>query len=219
MSITDIWDPVKIAGIREIIKTRQQDGWDEAWQKDVTPWDAGQLQPPLKELIESKRLPLPTTGRALVPGCGKGYDAICIAEGLGIETIGTDISETALKQAEDYTRSTGTTANVRYEVADFFAMKEQYDLVYDYTFFVAILPPRRPEWGRKMAEIVKPGGYLICLVFPILDPTDTGPPFFVRPEHYDEVLGDGWEKVLDEVPKISMESHVGKERIVVRRRL
>lgn len=31
MSITDIWDPVKIAGIREIIKTRQQDGWDEAW--------------------------------------------------------------------------------------------------------------------------------------------------------------------------------------------
>ena len=89
-SITDIWDPVKIAGIREIIKTRQQDGWDEAWsvypcglsdwtvtdtssyrQKEVTPWDAGQLQPPLKELIESKRLPLPTTGRALVPGCGK----------------------------------------------------------------------------------------------------------------------------------------------------
>ena len=31
MSITDIWDPVKIAGIREIIKTRQQDGWEEAW--------------------------------------------------------------------------------------------------------------------------------------------------------------------------------------------
>ena len=31
MSITDIWDPVSIAGIREIIKTRQQDGWDEAW--------------------------------------------------------------------------------------------------------------------------------------------------------------------------------------------
>lgn len=40
-------------------------------QKDVTPWDAGTLQPPLKELIESKRVPLPTTGRALVPGCGK----------------------------------------------------------------------------------------------------------------------------------------------------
>lgn len=32
-----------------------------------------------------------------------------------------------------YTRSTGTTANVRYEVADFFAMTEQFDVVYDYT--------------------------------------------------------------------------------------
>ena len=87
------------------------------------------------------------------------------------------------------------------------------------SFFVAILPPRRPEWGRKMAELVKPGGYLICLVFPILPYTEFGPPFYVRPEHYDEVLGDGWEKVLDEVPKISMDSHVGKERIVVRRKL
>lgn len=89
----------------------------------MTPWDAGTLQPPLKELIESKVLPLPTTGRALVPGCGKvcgpqtfdlcppfsdplpspqGYDAICIAEGLGLETIGTDISSTALQQAEEW---------------------------------------------------------------------------------------------------------------------
>ena len=32
-----------------------------------------------------------------------------------------------------YTRSTGTTANVHYEVADFFAMTEQFDVVYDYT--------------------------------------------------------------------------------------
>ena len=87
------------------------------------------------------------------------------------------------------------------------------------SFFVAVLPPRRPEWGRKMAELVKPGGYLICLVFPILPYTEFGPPFYVRPEHYDEVLGDGWEKVLDEVPKISMDSHAGKERIVVRRKL
>ncbi|PIL37275.1 hypothetical protein GSI_00968 [Ganoderma sinense ZZ0214-1] len=44
-------------------------------------------------------------------------------------------------------------------------------------------------------------------------------PRFPTCVYYDEVLGDGWEKVLDEVPKISMESHIGKERIVVRRKL
>ncbi|RPD67030.1 thiol methyltransferase 1 [Lentinus tigrinus ALCF2SS1-7] len=218
MSITDIWDPVKIGKIRKIIQDREQDGWDEAWQKDVTPWDAGTLQPPLKDLIESKRVPLPTTGRALVPGCGKGYDAICIAQGLGIETIGSDVSETAVQAAEEYTKSLGVDAPVRYEVSDFFALKEQYDLVYDYTFFVAILPSRRPEWGQKMCEIVKPGGFLITLEFPLFPYHETGPPFWVQPEHYDEVLGDCWEKLIDEVPKISLESHVGKERIVVRRR-
>lgn len=35
------------------------------------------------------------------PGPPQGYDAICIAEGLGLETIGTDISSTALQQAEE----------------------------------------------------------------------------------------------------------------------
>ena len=41
------------------------------FRKDgMTPWDAGQAQPPLKELLESKVLDLPSTGSAFVPGCG-----------------------------------------------------------------------------------------------------------------------------------------------------
>ena len=73
-----------------------------------------------------------------------------------------------------------------------------------------------------MTKLVKPGGYLITLVFPLDPPRDIGPPFFVRPEHYDDVLGEGWETVLDIVPEVTPETlpdHVGKERIVVRRKL
>lgn len=40
-------------------------------KESVTPWDAGRVQPPLQELLESARLDLPKSGRALVPGCGK----------------------------------------------------------------------------------------------------------------------------------------------------
>ena len=70
-----------------------------------------------------------------------------------------------------------------------------------------------------MTKLVKPGGYLITLVFPLDPPQDIGPPFFVRPEHYIKPLGDTWEKVLDKIPTRSSESHVKRERLVVWRKL
>ncbi|EJF61498.1 S-adenosyl-L-methionine-dependent methyltransferase [Dichomitus squalens LYAD-421 SS1] len=110
--------------------------------------------------------------------------------------------------------------HVRFEVADFFALTGvKFDLVYDYTFFVAIPPARRGYWGRQMAEIVKSGGILITLIFPIDDDAQTGPPYYVRPQHYNEVLGEGWEALLDKEPEHTLESHKGRGRIVVRRRL
>ncbi|TFK86299.1 thiol methyltransferase 1 [Polyporus arcularius HHB13444] len=208
-----------MAQLRALIQTHNEQGWDEAWKVAATPWDAGKVQPPLKDLIDSRILDVPRGGKALVPECGRGYDAVCIADGLGLETLGTDISPTAIEAAQEYLNATSPTSAVRYKVADFFALEGSFDLVYDYTFFVAIPPARRAEWGRQMAKLVKPGGYLVTIIFPIDPYTEVGPPFYVRPEHYDEVLGDGWTKVVDKVPENSLESHVNRERIVVRRKM
>jgi methyl halide transferase len=69
-----------------------------------------------------------------------------------------------------------------------------------------------------MASLVKPGGYIITLVFPILPETDLGPPYFVRVEHYAEVLDKNFIKVMDKEPGTSEDTHVGRERMVVWRR-
>jgi len=209
--------------LREIITADAPSGsWDVAWQKKLTPWDAGDVQPPLKEVIESGLVDFPRQGRALVPGCGSGYDVLYISTALGLECLGLDISPTAVEAANALAAKAGVSDKVAFTVQDFFAMQvpdsEKFDIIYDYTFFVAIPPSRRLEWGKQMNALIKPGGYLITLVFPIDPPTDIGPPFFVRPEHYLEPLGDNWEKVLDKVPETSIEFHVGKERIVVWRK-
>ncbi|KZT02033.1 thiol methyltransferase 1 [Laetiporus sulphureus 93-53] len=212
----------EIVRLRELVAQDPGSGWDNAWKEKVTPWDAGQSQPPLRELLASRELPLPKAGRALVPGCGRGYDAILIATVLGLDTTGLDISESAVQAATALAESSSIPAGTKisFQINDFFTLEDQFDLIYDYTFFVAIPPARRPEWGRQMRDLIKPGGYLITLVFPIMDqPLDVGPPFFVRPEHYVEVLGDGWEKVLDRVPENSQETHKDKERLIVYRRL
>jgi hypothetical protein len=68
-----------------------------------------------------------------------------------------------------------------------------------------------------MNKIVKPGGYLVTLVFPMDEVRSDGVP--VHPDQLHGLLGDAWEVVLDEVPKNSIPSHVGRERMIVRRKL
>ena len=94
MSGTEPFNPSpQMEHVRQLIKEHQEEGWDAAWsvtaathrgsgrnwlthpglisRKDgTTPWDAGQAQPPLKDLLDSKVLDLPSTGSAFVPGCG-----------------------------------------------------------------------------------------------------------------------------------------------------
>ena len=85
-----------------------------------------------------------------------------------------------------------------------------------------------------MRSLVKPGGYLITLVFPLRPQDDLGPPHWVQPEHYVEVLGDGsggsnpegWEKVFDKEPEKALNNsdrfddrHRGKYRMVVWKRI
>ncbi|KAI0786354.1 S-adenosyl-L-methionine-dependent methyltransferase [Abortiporus biennis] len=214
--------------VRAIIAQDNLNGWETAWKENLTPWDAGDVQPPLKDLIESKRIPLPTTGRALVPGCGRGYDPIFIASSLGLHTLALDISQTAVDAAatlfDQLKETLAPNVDLAFETRDFFTFalsqeEPEFDLVYDYTFFVAIPPARRVEWGNQMTSLTKPGSYLITLVFPIVPPHDLGPPFFVRPEHYSEVLSaDHWEVVLKEIPVRSSETHKGREELIVWKR-
>jgi len=201
----------------EVRRLLEESGWDGTWQKGITPWDVGYMQPPLREVIESDRVNWPRTGKALVPGCGAGHDVRFIAESLGLQTIGADISSTAIEKAK---ATNGNAPGVSFELGDFFAIEDQFDLIYDYTFFVALPPTMRPDWGKQITKLVKPGGYLITLIFPIDPPQDHGPPYFVRPNHYEEVLHSAdWEKLFQEVPKHSTEEHKDREVIAVWKRL
>ncbi|KAG8758363.1 hypothetical protein FRC11_003811, partial [Ceratobasidium sp. 423] len=87
-------------------------------------------------------------------------------------------------------------------------------------FFCAIPLGLREHWGQRMTEIVKPGGYLITLMYPI-DPDrarNDGPPFPVDFEAYSSVLKESWDNLLNVVPSTSRPAHEGRERLGVWRR-
>ena len=83
----------------------------------------------------------------------------------------------------------------------------KFDVIFDYTFFCAIEPTLRPQWGSRMAEIMNQGGRLITLMFPLGTHTD-GPPFAVQPEHYSALLEPNFKLISIEDTK---ESHPGRE--------
>jgi hypothetical protein len=71
-----------------------------------------------------------------------------------------------------------------------------------------------------MNALVKPGGFLITLIFPLNPRRDGGPPYFVQKSHYEEVLGaQNWEKVMEKVPEESLPYHIGHEYLVVWKKL
>ncbi|CAI9108266.1 OLC1v1007830C1 [Oldenlandia corymbosa var. corymbosa] len=159
-------------------------GWQKCWEEGLTPWDLGQPTPVLLHLHEKGEIP---QGRALIPGCGTGYDVLAIA-GPERYVVGLDVSETAIENALKFSSS----ANGKYFEflkTDFFTWHptELFDFIFDYTFFCAIEPDLRSSWAVKMRDFLKPGGELMTLMFPVSN-HEGGPPYKVSVADYEDVL-------------------------------
>ncbi|KAK3685456.1 S-adenosyl-L-methionine-dependent methyltransferase [Podospora appendiculata] len=156
--------------------------------------------------------------KALVPGCGRGHDVLLLSA-FGYDVTGLDTSATALREAAENARATGddpvyvprvgiaaAKGSLTWLVADFFdsawssdlvAAEGGYDLIFDYTFFVALPIEARPKWAKRMAELLKPGtGRLVCLEWPLTKPPSTGgPPWGVTADAYAAHLGHPGEEI------------------------
>ncbi|KAJ5175312.1 uncharacterized protein N7482_001189 [Penicillium canariense] len=203
-------------------------GWSSLWDSGESDlWDRGKASPALVDIIEQERVllsPFTSDGRrkkALVPGCGRGYDVVMLALH-GFDAFGLEISETAIKEAEiyasaelakpsDYHFGSGqhqplTTGSVTFFQGDFFTPQwnfkagidetTQFDVVYDYTFLCALHPEQRKEWASGMARVLKSGGLLICLEFPLYkDPKLPGPPWGLKGVHWN-LLAEGGKGMI-----------------------
>jgi len=130
------------------------EGWNELWVDGFIPWDKGFPNPALVDLLEERKDLLPSKlGRkkALIPGCGKGYDALLLSA-WGYDAYGLDFSTYALESAKKVeaemdgkgvyeTRQGVTKGKVTWIAGDFFKDEflkavegeAKFDLIYDYT--------------------------------------------------------------------------------------
>jgi SAM-dependent methyltransferase len=151
--------------------------WDARFRDHATPWDAGAAPAKLKKWLKAK-----PARRVLIPGCGSAYEVRLFAEH-GHDVMGIDFSDAALDAAR---RELGPLAS-RVRQADFFRLDEpSFDLVYERAFLCALPRSLWPDWGRRMAELVRPGGELAGFFY--LDATPKGPPFGTSREELSRLL-------------------------------
>jgi SAM-dependent methyltransferase len=179
------------------------DFWDTRFRGGVTPWDAAGVPPQLASWLPGKS-PL----RVLVPGCGSGYE-VRLFSAHGHDVLAIDFSAAAVAAAR---KELGDPLARLVAQQDFFLFEAQpFDMVYERAFLCAL--PRRmwPQWARRVAELLRPGGQLAGFFY--LDDNERGPPFGAAPHALRALLEDQFELSEEKAipPEQSIPVFKGKE--------
>jgi len=203
-------------------KERSSTDWEERWRLQTTPWDLGHATFALQDLIQDKPDWWPKSGRVLVPGCGAAHDVFFVAAATELDVTGLDLSSTAIQVCEKRRSELDAERSVKERIhfveGDFFQFESRgpFDLIFDYTFLCALPPELRPSWAARMAVLLKPGGTLVTLIYPI-GTHEGGPPFAVSPELYEGLLLANFE-LLRMSECRSAPSRIGREKLAIWKR-
>ncbi len=192
----------------EAIKPPEQrpehpDFWCKRFGEGVTPWDAGKVPAALADFIARQQTPLNT----LIPGCGSGWEAACLAEHRWPVTA-LDFSPTAVERAREVLAGHA----VELVCADFFTWQppQPLGLIYERAFLCALPRKLWDDWGRRVAELLPAGGLLAGYFF--LCDQLKGPPFGIQPEQLDSLLNPHFERIEDSEVSDSIPVFAGRER-------
>lgn len=177
--------------------------WETRYRERFTPWDAGGAPPRFAAWARG----LAPGTRVLVPGCGSAHEVRLLAEA-GADVLAIDFSPAAVALAREQLGSLAP----RVIEADFFHFDagEGFQAVYERAFLCAL--PRRlwPDYARRMAQVLRPGGELSGYFF--FDDNERGPPFGTSAQALRTLLSPGFAPELDEPVTGSLSIFEGKER-------
>jgi hypothetical protein len=184
--------------------------WNDRYKNGDTPWDLSGPTPEFIRLLDEKKLP--PKGKVLVPGGGRGYDAVLLAQ-RGYEVDLVDFApgaiDESLRLAAQEKAVVYAYCRNFFDLADVGYHQSSYDLFLEYTFFCAIAPEERPRYARTAAALLKPGGTLAGLFFPTsID--KPGPPFQVSQQEIEKIFSPYFELKFEK-PQKSVKAREGRE--------
>jgi SAM-dependent methyltransferase len=149
--------------------------WNECYASGDLPWDTGEPDQLLVELVESGRV---APGRALEVGSGTGTNAIWLAE-RGFDVLGVDISPIAVENARS--KLAGSKLHCRFATLDFMAdtpTGAPFNFAFDRgCFHIFDEAEERSRFAARVAAALAPSGLWLSLSGSTEGPPrDMGPP-------------------------------------------
>jgi SAM-dependent methyltransferase len=149
--------------------------WNERYKAGYLPWDTGEPDGHLVELIKSGTI---SPGRILEVGCGTGTNSLWLAS-QGFSVLGVDIAREAVDRANH--KKNGIPLSCDFAVMDFLhdgSLSQSFDLVFDRgCFHIFDKKPERDLFARQVSRVLKTSGTWLSLIGSTEGgPRDTGPP-------------------------------------------
>lgn len=178
--------------------------WERRFRAGRMPWDLGGVPEALGQFLATAS----AKGRVLIPGCGSGYEVRAFVEA-GWDTIAVDFSPAAVERARQMLGPLGD----RVVLGDFFAHDfgvARFDLAYERTFLCSLPKRLWPDYKRRLAELVPPGGRLLGVFFYGHD--DDPPPYGMTETEASALFGPEFALTVDAPVLDSLPVFQGKER-------
>ena len=186
--------------------------WEDLYQTDDDKWDLKDSTPIFKKLANELSL-----GDLCIIGCGRGYDAIEFAK-KGFKVTAIDFAPYAISSLMEMSKIEDVDLKIIQKnifdlLPDFL---NSFDYVIEQTCFCAIHPSRRKEYEIIVRGILKTGGHLVGLWFPLdKDLAEEGPPYGTSIDEVKSTFGSGWEITKEEFSEYSIKPRKGREKLVV----
>ena len=186
--------------------------WEDIYLENDTGWDLKGVTPVFdsisNELIK---------GKVCIVGCGRGYDAIMFAK-KGFDVTAVDFAPTPIFELNKLAIQKSVTINTVQD--DIFSLVGQYPDTFDYvieqTCFCAIHPNRRKEYEKLVRSILKLGGKLVGLWYPLdKSQEEGGPPWGTTIDEVKSTFNSGWEIEKEEFPSQSVQPRKGREKLII----
>ena len=133
--------------------------WNNCYQNNDTRWDLGKISTPIEAYfnqLNNKELSI------LIPGGGNSHEAEHVFSNGFKNVFVVDISPFAIANIKK--RVPSFPSNQLFNI-DFFKLIDTYDLIVEQTFFCAIDKNLSQAYARKVADLLKPQGKLVGLLF------------------------------------------------------
>ena len=205
-------NPNKAQNLNKSYKENIPQFWEDLYQTNYDKWDLKEATPIFKKL--ATELPL---GRVCIIGCGRGYDAIEFAK-KGFKVTAIDFAPSAISSLKNMANLMEVSLEIiRKNIFDLLPeYRNSFDYVLEQTCICAIHPSRRKEYETIVKGILKMGGHLVGLWFPLdKDLAEEGPPYGTSIEEVKSTFDPGWEIIKEEFSEYSIKPRKGREKLVV----